>query len=511
MVHVPYRGAAPAVADLLAGHVQIMLPDLPAVLEHIRAGRLTRARRGRPGSARRSLPDTPTMVELRLPARVSDSWYGLIAPAGMPPPVLKQIHDAAVEALRLPEVASQIDKLGATAAPTSAEEFRSLIEEEQKKWKQVIQTSGVKLEYAGAPHDMDYDPRTEPHNLARDPVTSLVVPRPIGWITTITPSGLVNLAPYSFFNLVAGRKQPFVMFSSAGRKHTQRNAEIAGEFVFNLATFDLRTEMNQTSAELDEGVSEPEVAGLAMVPSRFVKPPRVALSPIALECKYNQTVALVGSNGKTADSSIVIGEVVNIHVDDSVIVDGMLDIRRMRPIARLGYMDYCVVDDFFTMLRPVTQESGSEQAPLAFRLLSTGIWLLSRQDGDRVDLDQVVGRRHLADLHHRGGGRRRLEIFAPHFVDQVEVLHVADIDVDAADVVERAAGLLDGRLEVLADLPGLRFDVADAGDRAVGAARRHARDEHQGAARRDRGGVREMSAGLADLAGDDLFFGMASS
>jgi flavin reductase (DIM6/NTAB) family NADH-FMN oxidoreductase RutF len=199
---------------------------------------------------------------------------------------------------------------------------------------------------------MDYDPRSEPHNLARDPVTSLVVPRPIGWITTIAPNGVINLAPYSFFNLVAGRKQPFVMFSSAGRKHTQRNAETSGEFVFNLATFDLRIEMNQTSAVLDETVSEPEMAGLAMVPSRSVKPPRVALSPIALECKYNQTVMLVGSNGKQADSSIVIGEVVNIHVDDSVIVDGMLDIRRMRPIARLGYMDYCVVDDFFTMLRP---------------------------------------------------------------------------------------------------------------------------------------------------------------
>jgi flavin reductase (DIM6/NTAB) family NADH-FMN oxidoreductase RutF len=117
---------------------------------------------------------------------------------------------------------------------------------------------------------MDYDPRTEPHKLKRDPVTSLVVPRPIGWITTMTETGLVNLAPYSFFNLISGRKQPFVMFSSSGRKHTQRNAETAGEFVFNLATFELRTEMNQTSAELDETVSEPEFAGLAMVPSRFV-------------------------------------------------------------------------------------------------------------------------------------------------------------------------------------------------------------------------------------------------
>jgi flavin reductase (DIM6/NTAB) family NADH-FMN oxidoreductase RutF len=198
---------------------------------------------------------------------------------------------------------------------------------------------------------MDYDPRSEPHNLARDPVTSLVVPRPIGWITTITDTGLVNLAPYSFFNLVAGRNHPFVMFSSSGRKHTQRNAEATREFVFNLATFDLRIEMNQTGAELDESVSEPEVAGLAMLPSRVVKPPRVAQSPIALECKYSQTVSLVSSNGKQTNSSIVIGEVVNVHIDDSVIADGMLDVRRMRPIARLGYMDYCVVDDYFTMLR----------------------------------------------------------------------------------------------------------------------------------------------------------------
>ena len=198
---------------------------------------------------------------------------------------------------------------------------------------------------------MNYDPRSEPHNLAHDPVTSLVVPRPIGWITTIGQSGVVNLAPYSFFNLVAGRRQPFVMFSSAGRKHTQRNAETAGEFVFNLVTFELRAQMNQTGAEVDETISEPETAGLAMAPSRVVKPPRVARSPVALECKYCQTVVLAGSDGKTTDNSVVIGEVVNIYIDDGVIVDGMLDVRRMRPVARLGYMDYCVVDDAFTMQR----------------------------------------------------------------------------------------------------------------------------------------------------------------
>jgi flavin reductase (DIM6/NTAB) family NADH-FMN oxidoreductase RutF len=198
---------------------------------------------------------------------------------------------------------------------------------------------------------MDYDPRSEPHNLARDPVTSLVVPRPIGWITTIGPGGVVNLAPYSFFNLVAG-KPPFVMFASNPRKHSQQNAESSGEFVFNLATFDLREEMNLTSARVDENTSEPELAGLAMTPSRLVKPPRVARSPIALECKYLQTIPLVRSTGEATTTSVVIGEVMNIHIDDSIIVDGMIDIARARPIARLGYMDYSVVDNVFTMLRP---------------------------------------------------------------------------------------------------------------------------------------------------------------
>jgi flavin reductase (DIM6/NTAB) family NADH-FMN oxidoreductase RutF len=197
---------------------------------------------------------------------------------------------------------------------------------------------------------MDYDPRSEPHNLAHDPVTALVVPRPIGWISTISPAGVVNLAPYSFFNLIAGRP-PFVLFSSNSRKHSQRNAEATGEFVFNLATYELRHEMNQTAHEYADGISEPEAAGIEMVPSRFVKPPRVARSPIALECIYRQTVELTRSNGERLTAALTIGEVVNIHIDDDVIVDGMLDHRRVRPIARLGYMDYCVVDNIFTMPR----------------------------------------------------------------------------------------------------------------------------------------------------------------
>ena len=197
---------------------------------------------------------------------------------------------------------------------------------------------------------MDYDPRSEPHGLAHDPGTCLVVPRPIGWITTIGPAGVVNLAPYSFFNIVS-TKPPFVLFSSNTREHSQRNAEISGEFVFNLATWELRAEMNITGSDHPEDVNEAELANLKMVPSRVVKPPRVERSPIALECIYNKTVDLVQANGKKSINSLVIGEVVNVHIDDAVITDGNIDMARIRPIARLGYMDYTSVDNIFTMHR----------------------------------------------------------------------------------------------------------------------------------------------------------------
>jgi flavin reductase (DIM6/NTAB) family NADH-FMN oxidoreductase RutF len=198
---------------------------------------------------------------------------------------------------------------------------------------------------------MFYDPRTQKHGLKHSPVTALVVPRPIGWISTLDPNGVVNLGPYSFFNLVSGYP-PWVIFASAPRKHSQVNAEVSGEFVFNLATWDLREQMNASSAEFPPGVSEPEKVGLEMVPSRNVKPPRVKRSPVALECKYFKTIDLIGSDGKQNRSQIVIGEVVGIHIDDTVIVDGMVDITKMKPIARLGYMDYAVVEDFFSMARP---------------------------------------------------------------------------------------------------------------------------------------------------------------
>ena len=201
---------------------------------------------------------------------------------------------------------------------------------------------------------MFYDAVANTHGLAFDPFKALVAPRPIGWISTLSQSGVVNLAPYSFFNLVS-TKPPFVLFSSSGRKHSQRNAEKSGEFVFNLATWDLRVEMNVTGSDHREEVSEAELAGLEMVPSKTVKPPRVRRSPIALECLYNKTVELVSADGSENTSSLVIGEVVRVHIDDSVIVDGMIDMTRVRPISRLGYMDFAVVDSTFEMRRVPAQ------------------------------------------------------------------------------------------------------------------------------------------------------------
>ena len=144
---------------------------------------------------------------------------------------------------------------------------------------------------------MHYDPRRNDHKLPHDPFTSLVVPRCIGWISTISKAGVVNLAPYSFFNAVAAGP-PFVMFASAGRKHSQTNAEESGEFVHSLAIWDLREAMNTTSAAVGPDVSEPELAGLEMAPSVAVKPPRVKRSPVAFECKYVKTVELPGADGR---------------------------------------------------------------------------------------------------------------------------------------------------------------------------------------------------------------------
>jgi flavin reductase (DIM6/NTAB) family NADH-FMN oxidoreductase RutF len=200
---------------------------------------------------------------------------------------------------------------------------------------------------------MFYETATNAHGLPHDPFKALVTPRPIGWITALSARGEINLSPYSFFNAVSERP-PMVAFSSSGRKDAVTFVEETGEFVCNLATFDLREQMNRTSAALPRGENEMAHAGLAAAPSRLVKPPRVADAPAALECKWLQTVPLTPLGGGEPSYHLVIGQVVGIHIDDRFIVDGLVDTAAMRPIARSGYRDYFVStpETRFSLTRP---------------------------------------------------------------------------------------------------------------------------------------------------------------
>lgn len=199
---------------------------------------------------------------------------------------------------------------------------------------------------------MFYTTDENKHGLKRDPFKALIAPRPIGWISSLSGDGVINLAPYSFFNAISDAP-PFVMFSSAGRKDSLRNIEETGEFVCSLATYALKDQMNMTSAGVGPEVNEMELAGLTPAPCTLVKPPRVAESPVAFECKHFKTIPLPGPGGADEEGNlVVIGHVVGIHLDESVIVDGKVDITKLRPIARLGYMDYSVVDAVFSMDRP---------------------------------------------------------------------------------------------------------------------------------------------------------------
>lgn len=198
---------------------------------------------------------------------------------------------------------------------------------------------------------MFYDAVANTHGLQWDPFKALVSPRPIGWISTVSRTGVVNLAPYSFFNAVSTDPH-FVMFSSGGRKDSQRNAEETGEFVCSLATYDLRDAMNRTSQHVGPEVDEMALAGLSPAPSRLVAPPRVAESPVAFECKYWRTVDLPGPDGGPGTHAIVLGQVVGIHIDDNVIAGGKVDVTKLKPIARLGYGDYAVIDEVFELTRP---------------------------------------------------------------------------------------------------------------------------------------------------------------
>ena len=199
---------------------------------------------------------------------------------------------------------------------------------------------------------MFYDTKSNAHGLPFSPIKAIVSPRPIGWISAVDSSGRVNLAPYSFFNLLLA-KPPILMFASDGWKDTIACISETGEFVCNLASYDLREEVNATASPLPRGVSEFEHAGLDMSASRLVKPPRVKDSPAALECKLVDIQRVKDSDGAQFDAWFVIGHVVGVHIDDRHIVNGRFDIASARPIARCGYLDYIVADNKFSIDRPL--------------------------------------------------------------------------------------------------------------------------------------------------------------
>lgn len=199
---------------------------------------------------------------------------------------------------------------------------------------------------------MFYEP-SNGHGLPHDPFKAIVAPRPIGWISSMSAKGEINLAPYSYFNGVMTRP-PVVMFSSEGRKDSLHFILETREFVCNLATWDLREAMNVTSAPVARGVNEMEKAGLEPAPSRIVKPPRVKASPCALECKLLQVISPDDVEGNRLDCHIVLGQVVGVHIDEAFLKDGILDTAAMRTIARCGYHNYAVVESQFTMVRPTT-------------------------------------------------------------------------------------------------------------------------------------------------------------
>jgi flavin reductase (DIM6/NTAB) family NADH-FMN oxidoreductase RutF len=207
---------------------------------------------------------------------------------------------------------------------------------------------------------MYYETERNDHGFRYDPLKACIVPRPIGWITSISPAGVVNLAPFSFFNIVSS-DPAFVLFSAGthdrdrGKKDTVANIEATGEFVHNMATFAQRDAMNRTSLILDRGVDELQAVGLEALPSRLVRPPRVKGSPVHFECRLHDIVRLPGRSA-AGDYHLVIGRIVAVHIDDDALTpDGRIDVLKVRPIARLGYRDYSSIESTFEMEKPLRE------------------------------------------------------------------------------------------------------------------------------------------------------------
>ena len=200
---------------------------------------------------------------------------------------------------------------------------------------------------------MFYETAKNDHGLARPPFKSCVVPRPIGWLSTVSTDGVDNLAPYSqFTNLTFDPPRVLVSINrnpDGRRKDTAVNIEATGEFVYNIVPYALKDAMDVSATPFPAEVDEFERAGLTKAPCRLVKPCRVAESPISLECKFEQGLVLPGDS-KTGTADVIIGRVVAVHIADEVIgPDGKIDMEKIHPLARMGYSDYTCAEKFFEL------------------------------------------------------------------------------------------------------------------------------------------------------------------
>lgn len=198
-----------------------------------------------------------------------------------------------------------------------------------------------------------YEPASG-HGLAHDPLNAILGPRPIGWISSLSDTGVRNLAPYSFFNMFNYRP-PIIGFASIGAKDSLANIGARPEFVWNLVTRDLAERMNATAAPCHPDVDEFALAGIEASPSRLVAPDRVAASPVQLECRHSQTLRLASAAGDPIDTWVVFGEVVGVHIDESLLENGVYQTARAHPVLRGGGpADYFEIgaDALFRMTRP---------------------------------------------------------------------------------------------------------------------------------------------------------------
>lgn len=203
-----------------------------------------------------------------------------------------------------------------------------------------------------------YQP-SQGHGLPHDPLNAIVGPRPIGWISSVDAEGRHNLAPYSFFNCF-NYHPPIIGFASSGWKDSVQNIVETKEFVWNLTTRSLAVAMNETSATLPHGDDEFTRAGLTAAPGRVVNAPRVAESPVNFECRLSQCIQLTGADGTAVDTWMVLGEVVGIHIDESLLENGIYQTARAQPVLRAGGPSaYYTIDEShrFDLIRPDARRS----------------------------------------------------------------------------------------------------------------------------------------------------------